>query len=196
MRKFRLMPFVLVASVFGLSACTLPKWLSFLSFIPGLEAPKEEKEEKKEEEEEEEEKQTVYTLESVAEDILGEPIDMDEDSEGYNCDPYDEDGGYSLFRGYLLQVDTYTEEQILPYTAEEEVPDYLEVEEDWGVQAWMSGGANGYFIDYKTPDESVYVCVYGYFVEDYEHPTYGTVDVFGVGIDVITPAQYAAQFEE
>ena len=42
MRKFKLMPFILLGSVFGLSACTLPKWLSFLSFIPGLEAPEEE----------------------------------------------------------------------------------------------------------------------------------------------------------
>lgn len=69
MRKFKLMPLVLLASVFGLSACTLPKWLSFLSFIPGLEAPEEEKEEKKEKEEEEEEQETTYTVEEVVEAI-------------------------------------------------------------------------------------------------------------------------------
>lgn len=48
MRKNKLMPFLLVASVFSLSACTLPKWLSWLSFIPGLEAPKEDEEEEEE----------------------------------------------------------------------------------------------------------------------------------------------------
>ncbi len=42
MRKIKLTPLILLASVFGLSACTLPKWLSFLSFIPGLDAPNEE----------------------------------------------------------------------------------------------------------------------------------------------------------
>ena len=45
MRKFKLTPLLLAASVFGLSACTLPKWLSFLSFIPGLDAPTKEEEE-------------------------------------------------------------------------------------------------------------------------------------------------------
>ena len=69
MRKFKLMPFVLLASVFGLSACTLPKWLSFLSFIPGLEAPEEEKKEEKKEEEEEEEEEVSYSVEKVVEDI-------------------------------------------------------------------------------------------------------------------------------
>ena len=70
MRKLKLTPLFLLASVFGLSACTLPSWLSFLSFIPGLEAPeKEEKKEEKKEEEEEEEEEETYSAEKVCEDF-------------------------------------------------------------------------------------------------------------------------------
>ena len=65
MRKFKLAPFMLIPAIFGLSSCTLPSWLSFLSFIPGLEAP--EKEEKQPEKKEEEGES--YSLEKVVEDI-------------------------------------------------------------------------------------------------------------------------------
>ena len=42
--RFKLLSLALLTTVFSLSACTLPKYLSFLSFIPGLEAPTEQEE--------------------------------------------------------------------------------------------------------------------------------------------------------
>lgn len=134
MRKLKLTPLFLLASVFGLSACTLPSWLSFLSFIPGLDAPeKEEKEEEKKKEEEEEEPKKTYTVDGVVADITdGVGVEFEETQAG--------SGVY--FAGFYRASSTADAEQY-PDNADEETlltiaewvlsisPEYLAADSYW-----------------------------------------------------------------
>ena len=147
MRKFKLMPFVLLGSVFGLSACTLPSWLSWLSFIPGLEAPKEEKkEEKKEEEDDDDEDKdkkqeykisfsemlSKYAAMGVANVVIPDYVSANSEVTGER--PYPDD--YPNF--YLIQS-----------TTEEEFEDYLE-----------SLVAGGWTFDEYDEEELAYSYIY------------------------------------
>ncbi len=158
MRKFKLMPFVLLASVFGLSACTLPKWLSFLSFIPGLEAPEEEKKEEKkeEEEEEEEEKGPTYTLASAI-DAVGELLNetfQDDFSENITHD--ETEGDYIV----VNFGDSGTSDQLEEISDTYLVPEGFKAEmEEWGDDTF-SDGTPVRFIDYVCGDVVLEYCVY------------------------------------
>jgi hypothetical protein len=187
MRKLKLVPFMLIPAIFGLSSCTLPSWLSWLPF-----GDKEEKEEKPKEKEE----SKAHTAEQICTDInsaFNNGLEFEADTFGTYSGYYA--GNYRLTdtADASTYPDNASEETLLDaaeYVAGA-IPEYCEADSYWYYDGVITEGMSedekeehDYWGDedgstaleayFYNEDESVAISILTY--------CYNGYPIFGIGV--------------